>query len=263
MATQLMRPRKLNAVTKAIASTLPGRDSSFITKAIACTFHGSNSSFIWRVKLDGKNAILFGKCVELIPARYENGVQKYTEKLIGVTRGYQKDEADEVRIVAKCETSKKLFGLIGQLKYCTPKKIASVQSVNTAPGMPEVITLKPIELAQSADSIKKCKSDSEINSAKEQKKIALRAQEDKTFFRLLDTVKAEVAAGKDPLVPISYFSRVSKRSRATLYREQGKVIPRFTKIGRNSYLHNSDLVKYTSGKHVLNDGCFVEKSANK
>lgn len=219
-----------------------------VAKAIPHTIHGQDPSTSWRVKYFGKNALIYGEASELIPSRLVDGKQTYKKKLIGVTRGFIKGEVGEVGIVAKCESSQKLYCVTGQLKYCLPTKSAPAQSVVIAPIVNAATSTQPIKLAQQPDLEEETITSPDLKSEKEQKKIARLAREDKVFERLNITVKAELAAGQDPLIPISYFSRVSKRSRATLYREQGTVIPKFVKIRKSSFLFHSDLENYMSGR---------------
>lgn len=222
-----------------------------IQKVYPYTLHGKHRSGSLCIKHNGKNALFDGEEFELIPTYLEDGKQRYRRKSLGVTSGFIKGEVGEVGIVAQCESSQKLYRLIGQLKYCLPTKSAPAQPVVIAPIVNAAISTQPIKLAQQPDLKEETITSPDLKSEKEQKKIARLAREDKVFERLNITVKAELAAGQDPLIPISYFSRVSKRSRATLYREQGTVIPKFVKIRKSSFLFHSDLENYMSDRPAV------------
>jgi hypothetical protein len=215
---------------------------------ITATFHGKHHDEGWRLKLNGRNAIIYGEGSELTPTKVVDGEQKYSKKSVGKSIGFIKGEVGEVKIVANCVSSQKLYGFIGQLKYCLPTKSAPVQAVVIAPIVSTAVSIQPLELAQQPNSKEVCITSPDLKSEKEQKKIARLTREDKVFERLSITVKAELAAGQDPLIPLSYFSRVSKRSRATLYRELGTVIPKVIKISKSSFLLHSDLENYMAGR---------------
>jgi hypothetical protein len=239
MAQKLVLVRKVTSIQKAIEHNI---------QTIKYTIHGQHQSGEWRVKHNGKNALVNGEASVLIPTYVEDGKQKYTKKLIGVTNGFIRGKEGEISFIAKCEASQKLYRVVGQLTYCLPKKPTPVQPVVIDSIVSAPVPVQPIELTQQPDLKEKSIASPDLTLVKEQKKLELRALDEQKFYSLLNIVQAQLAAGQDPLVPISYFSRVSKRSRATLYREQGTVIPKFEKIGKSSFLFHSDLENYMAGR---------------
>ena len=217
-------------------------------KAITDTYHGNHPNGGKRVIREGRNAIFFGEVFKLTPTRLVEGEQRYSKKSIEVTKDYVKNEVDEVKFTAKGNKSQNLYGFVGQLKYCLTTKQAPVKPAEIDPSVEASVPVPPVESTQQPELKEESIAPPDLKLTKEQKKLELRALEEQKFYSLLNTVQAQLAAGQDPLVPISYFSRVSKRSRATLYREQGTVIPKFIKISKSSFLLHSDLENYMAGR---------------
>ena len=232
MATKLILARKVPAASKAITDT----------------YHGNHPNGGKRVIHKGTNAIFYGEVFELTPTRLVEGEQRYSKKSIGVTKDYVKNKVDEVKFTAKGIKSQNLYGFVGQLKYCLTTKQAPVKPAAIDPIVEASVPVPPVEFSQQPDIKEESIATPDLKLVKEQKKLELRALEEQKFYSLLNTVQAQLTAGQDPLVPISYFSRVSKRSRATLYREQGTVIPKFIKISKSSFLLHSDLENYMAGR---------------
>lgn len=239
MAKKLVPISKVTSIQKAIEHNI---------QTIKYTIHGQHKSGEWRVKHNGEKALVSGMVSELIPSRFVDGKQKYTKKLVGVTNGFVRGKEGEISFIAKCEASQKLYRVIGLLTYCLTTKPAPVKPAAIDPIVEASVPVPPVEFSQQPDIKEESIATPDLKLMKEQKKLELRALEEQKFYSLLNTVQAQLAAGQDPLVPISYFSRVSKRSRATLYREQGTVIPKFIKISKSSFLLHSDLENYMAGR---------------
>lgn len=232
MATKLILARKVPATQKAITDT----------------YHGNHPNGGKRVIHKGRNAIFYGEVSMLTPTRLVEGEQRYSKKSIGVTKDYVKNEVDEVKFTAKGIKSQNLYGFVGQLKYCLTTKQAPVKPAAIDPVVEAFIPVPPIESTQQPDLKEESSASSDLKLAKEQKKIERLAREETKFNALLKTLEAEVAAGQDPLIPISYFIRASRRSRATVYRMQGTIIPKFLKLGKSSFLYLSDFENFKAGR---------------
>jgi hypothetical protein len=221
-------------------------------KVFRHTFHGQHQSGEWRVKHNGKNALVSGVVSELIPSRFVDGKQKYTKKLVDVTNGFIRGKEGEISFIAKCESSQKLYRVIGQLKYCLTTKQAPVKPAEIDPIVEASVPVPSVESTQQPELKEESIAPPDLKLAKEQKKLERLAREEAKFNSLNKTIEALVAAGQDPLIPISYFIRISNLSRATVYRMQGTILPKFIKLGKSSFLHLSDFENFKAERPPVN-----------
>jgi hypothetical protein len=200
--------------------------------------HGQCDDGQWRIKLSGKQFLASAAVYELIPEADGNSSLHLIRRIVGATHGYHADVKGEVSLVARGAKTTTLYRVIGVLKDYVSKGVALPEQVAQKPPLAPIIEtmFEPANRSVSAAVCKKVKTP------------ARSEREKKALLRELESVAAQRQAGFDPLVTISLASHITKRSRATLYRDFGKSLPLPTKIGRNSFLKYSTVEHYMSGE---------------
>lgn len=186
-----------------------------------------------RIKVNGKKALVFALVYEITAFTNNDEAASLMGLIVGNTRGYQPGGVGEQRLLAQSPETKKWYYIVGQLRFLAPKAIF-------------VSTEQPIPAALSTGHLVDTVRNSALPTVDEAAKKKHKRIEDaeRAFRKELATVAAERAAGFDPLVSIAFAVRITRRSRATLYREFGKSLPSPSKLGRRSFLNYSVLEQY-------------------
>ena len=206
------------------------------------TYHGKSPKDIgYRVKTnDGQKLLVFGTAYELKPHSIGSGKHGFKRIKIGTTQDYVSCLATDISFVATCKKTNKRIRLIGRIK---PINVQANQEPTKPMPMNTVDTYSGIIAPVTTNSTQPAPADPKQSSRK-QRQLA-------RFQREIEIISVQCKAGLNPPVSIAAMGYMSHRSHATIYRDIKKqLLPRPTKIGRNSTFPFSIAKAYADGQFV-------------
>lgn len=213
------------------------------------TYRGEHPDGCHRVVVDGLKALVSG---ELYSLNMANGVLTGIPHLISVTPSYELGTAEGqlVDLHAHDPKTNVHHHIVGKLRHISSRPPAEPLSANNAStnSIPTCVAVPNLPSPEANPSLT-TQTLPMAAGPTEPVSSERSSRENRLFKRDLESVCAQRDAGFDPLVSIDFVSRIAKRSRATLYREFGSVLPMPTKIGKRSLLRYSAVEAYMSGHH--------------
>ena len=208
------------------------------------TYHGADPKNAgYRIKTnDGLKLLLLGIAYELKPHSPSSGKHSFKRVKIGTTQDYIACPTTDSSFVAVCKKTNKRIRLIGKIKFV----VGQADQETTAP--------IPITTPGSCSGViaPVVNNSAPINQAPVDTKQRSREKRQLARFqRELEIINAQCQAGLNPAVSIAAMGYMSHRSLATIYRDIKKqLLPRPTKIGRNSTFPFSIAKAYADGQFV-------------
>jgi predicted DNA-binding transcriptional regulator AlpA len=215
------------------------------------------------ITLDGQKARLCGTAYVLEAHNANNGKHGYKRIKISTTPNYIPNAVNDVSILAQCKQTQQRIRLVGQIISIPPQPI-SVKAIAvtkpvcvptpSAPLAPLAINTvnekkMAVHLGESDSTTDEAAPLDTSNNTVQEKHHAREQRQLARFQRELEIINAQYEAGIDPPVSIIATSYMSHRSHATIYRDiKDKILPKPTKIGRNSMFPYSIVKAYSAGQ---------------
>lgn len=200
------------------------------TGSASVTYHGKHPDGSLRIAIGEQKARVQGTLYRLTQKTTANGQTVAKRRLVHTTPGYQPGMLDACNLVAIGTKTAHRYRVIGQLTFCKPKQAALGNTTNAEPVVAPDATGEPSGVVTGGE-------DAEKVQQRTQRKL-------RVLQRELECLRHQLSAGLDPLLSIALAIHITGRSRATLYRDFGKALPKPTKIGRSSRLPYSDVQRY-------------------
>ena len=193
------------------------------------TYHGKHPDGRLRITIGKHKALLHGALYRLTQKTTASGQTVTKRRLVHTTPGHQPEMFDACNLIAIGVKTTYRYRVIGQVEFC---ELELVTTDNTAASAPMVL-LDAVGTSRDA------------HISRDNRTMEQRTQRHlRVLQRELECLQHQLRAGLDPMLSIALAIHITGRSRATLYRDFGKVLPRPTKIGRSSRLTYSDVQRY-------------------
>ena len=195
----------------------------------AVTYHGKHPDGRLRITIGKQKALLHGALYRLTQKTTASGQTVTKRRLVHTTPGHQPEMFDACNLIAIGVKTTYRYRVIGQVEFCEPELVTAD---NTAASAPTVL-LDAVGTSRDA------------HISRDNRTMEQRTQRHlRVLQRELECLQHQLRAGLDPMLSIALAIHITGRSRATLYRDFGKALPRPTKIGRSSRLPYSDVQRY-------------------
>ena len=194
------------------------------------TYHGKHPDGRLRIAIGKQKTLLHGALYRLTEKTTASGKIVAKRRLVHTTPRHQPETLDACNLIAIGVKTTYRYRVIGQVEFCEPELVATDNRAASAPVVLRDTAGKPRDAVISRD-------DTEDIQYRTQRKL-------RVLQRELECLQHQLSAGLDPLLSIALAIHITGRSRATLYRDFGKALPRPTKIGRSSRLPYSDVQRY-------------------
>ena len=195
----------------------------------AVTYHGKHPDGRLRITIGRQKALLHGALYRLTKKTTASGQIVTKRRLVHTTPGHQPDMLDACNLIAIGTKTSHRYRIIGQIEFCEPKLDSAENPSNPAP----IVVLDAAGTHRDA------------HISRDNRTMEKRTQRHlRVLQRELECLQHQLRAGLDPMLSIALAIHITGRSRATLYRDFGKALPRPTKIGRSSRLPYSDVQRY-------------------
>ena len=195
----------------------------------AVTYHGKHPDGRLRITIGKQKALLHGALYHLTQKTTASGQTVTKRRLVHTTPGHQPEMRDACNLIAIGVKTTYRYRVIGQVEFCEPELIAMDNTAASA----QVVLLDAAGTPRDA------------HISRDNRTMEQRTQRHlRVLQRELECLQHQLRAGLDPMLSIALAIHITGRSRATLYRDFGKALPRPTKIGRSSRLPYSDVQRY-------------------
>lgn len=195
----------------------------------AVTYHGKHPDGRLRITIGKQKALLHGALYRLTQKTTASGQTVTKRRLVHTTPGHQPEMRDACNLIAIGVKTTYRYRVIGQVEFCEPELIAMDNTAASA----QVVLLDAAGTPRDA------------HISRDNRTMEQRTQRHlRVLQRELECLQHQLRAGLDPMLSIALAIHITGRSRATLYRDFGKALPRPTKIGRSSRLPYSDVQRY-------------------
>ena len=195
----------------------------------AVTYHGKHPDGRLRITIGKQKALLHGALYRLTQKTTASGQTVTKRRLVHTTPGHQPEMLDACNLIAIGVKTTYRYRVIGQVEFCEPELIATDNTAASA----QVVLLDAAGTPRDA------------HISRDNRTMEKRTQRHlRVLQRELECLQHQLRAGLDPMLSIALAIHITGRSRATLYRDFGKALPRPTKIGRSSRLPYSDVQRY-------------------
>lgn len=196
----------------------------------AVTYHGKHPDGRLRITIDKQKALLHGALYRLTQKTTASGQTVTKRRLVHTTPEHHHDMLDSCNLIAIGTKTSHRYRIIGKIEFCEPKLVATGNTAASA----QVVLLDATGTPRDA-----------VIDRGEAAEIQNRTQRHlRVLQRELECLQHQLRAGLDPMLSIALAIHITGRSRATLYRDFGKALPKPTKIGRSSRLPYSDVQRY-------------------
>lgn len=213
---------------------------------------------------NGKKMLGTTAVYEIVSKVLSDKTVKRVRRQIGVSPGYVQGADGEVSFIATCPDTKKQYRIIGQVEEFVPKATVSepvkpnnqkITNILTETSVEKPVMEVAVVTSEFAKPVITSVADSlEISCVAlvtdigQAKSLKSKQRQLEAFKLELEFIKAQIDAGFDPLISINALMHMSRRSRASIYRDfQSGKLGKQDKNGRSSFVLYSVAMAYMAG----------------
>lgn len=219
-------------------------------------YRGQKADGRYLVDFDGKLKLAIAKLGEITGAGKDIKIRR-----IGASQGYVPGTHGETSVEAIGAKTKRRYKIRGYFEDVLPKVIVPIVSMslkklieNQTNETVVVLPEAPVELIREVSSLPKAETiaplvdtlgESQVVNVLDAKKLIREQRQLAAFKREVSFIEAERFAKRDPLVSLTTFCQMIRRSRASIYRDihDGK-LPAPKKNGHRSFMKYSLIEMY-------------------